>query len=952
MSTSKGGKFDFFPPIKPTGEVALGARNAATSSQARVARQSGGKATTVPLRDAVAKNPKRQLNPTYKGRMHQQQKAADNAGRLLSQSALVTNVEDEDLQGGIISLIERGLVPPSFDPTAIINGPGNTVGPISVAPASLHKHVDQFKRTEILTRDVDLGALLNVKLDIDSIERTVNPEPVRAQPAMPQPVLPPSVTPPKGPTPDVVAPDVEELNKRRDDSRTYAELLDVYSLHEFIVRKGQTLRNTPEFTSFQRSYGPQWGAINEVISHLEALLKSYGVPLAYVDGKKVALLASVDMGIPSKDELLHCLANRAEVEPLTVSTAQQYAQAQHGHDVAASKIQSVFRMRTQRKRYQHLRAATLAARLIQRQWAVHRGHTKTRKTLQIQREALIARWRHSMQTFASDWGRIKQSRRVIVHVPSLSYSAVQCANMPFYQQMQRAQLPRLTDLSDDNVEIILVSPLKFEHEALQYYYSMLKASGVRSPETRVVVLVPENVERLPKHVSLTKAALCSQRLMKVLASVIRGKTAFLVPGVVGPDEQMFAARLNLPMLAPEPRTAQVLATKSGAKTVFESADTMIPVGAHNIRSEAELYGALARLVAEYPEYPRWLVKLDAEHSSRGHAYLDVRRLRALEDASETDTPQIIAERVHTELTESAGKRFKLINTLAYPEWAAYAQMVQTMSCCIEAVPAEVASAVMANVMIEPDGTAKLLSVQQQICSPQYVCIGALHPQTTAPFEAIRDSAMSIATAAFRKRIVGYVTIDFIVFRKAGNLLRLWAVDLDIRLTNSAAMHGLAMLTTGATYDHTTGTCVVRLRNEAGVATNNVAPLHYAYSGVMYHPYISALRHTVFFQMCRQRGLSYDTQTRAGAVFHLLDTLLCNCLGVLTVGTSTAHCAALLLDCVDFLVQQLNAANATTDESLSNIQHVAVAARNVSQRAAGDKRRRAAAAASSTSLHSM
>lgn len=31
----------------------------------------------------------------------------------------------------------------------------------------------------------------------------------------------------------------------RDDPRSYTELLDLYSMHEFIIRKGKALRNTP-----------------------------------------------------------------------------------------------------------------------------------------------------------------------------------------------------------------------------------------------------------------------------------------------------------------------------------------------------------------------------------------------------------------------------------------------------------------------------------------------------------------------------------------------------------------------------------------------------------------------------------------------------------------------------------------------------------------------------------
>ena len=181
----------------------------------------------------------------------------------------------------------------------------------------MHKHVEQFKRHEVLTADLDFGSMMNVRVDIDEIERSETPPPPPPEPAPPA----------KPTTADATA---EASPKEREDARTYAELLDLYSLHEFIIRRGAALRTTPEFVSYQRSYAAQWGAINQVIGHLEALLKEFGVPLAYVDGKKLAKLAAVDLGAPSRDDLLNCLANRGDVEPLMVSQAQVFKQGERG----------------------------------------------------------------------------------------------------------------------------------------------------------------------------------------------------------------------------------------------------------------------------------------------------------------------------------------------------------------------------------------------------------------------------------------------------------------------------------------------------------------------------------------------------------------------------------------------------------------------------------------------
>lgn len=38
------------------------------------------------------------------------------------------------------------------------------------------------------------------------------------------------------------------------DARDYNELMDEYSLHNIIIRKGKCLDETPEFISFKRTY--------------------------------------------------------------------------------------------------------------------------------------------------------------------------------------------------------------------------------------------------------------------------------------------------------------------------------------------------------------------------------------------------------------------------------------------------------------------------------------------------------------------------------------------------------------------------------------------------------------------------------------------------------------------------------------------------------------------------
>ena len=47
--------------------------------------------------------------------------------------------------------------------------------------------------------------------------------------------------------------------------RDYNELMDQYSLHQIIIRKGEILDTTPEFISFKRTYLNKWGSVSFVL---------------------------------------------------------------------------------------------------------------------------------------------------------------------------------------------------------------------------------------------------------------------------------------------------------------------------------------------------------------------------------------------------------------------------------------------------------------------------------------------------------------------------------------------------------------------------------------------------------------------------------------------------------------------------------------------------------------
>lgn len=91
---------------------------------------------------------------------------------------------------------------------------------------------------------------------------------------------------------------IEGETEEETKAREYNELMDAYSLHQFTIRKGKCLDQTPEFISFKRTYITKWGAISYIIHLLEKMLSNYEVPTAIVQGKRLMQLATEDLKKP------------------------------------------------------------------------------------------------------------------------------------------------------------------------------------------------------------------------------------------------------------------------------------------------------------------------------------------------------------------------------------------------------------------------------------------------------------------------------------------------------------------------------------------------------------------------------------------------------------------------------------------------------------------------------
>ena len=114
------------------------------------------------------------------------------------------------------------------------------------------------------------------------------------------------------------------VSKAVKQIRGYNELLDKYSLYQFIIRYGKTLDTTPEFESFQRTNIACWGAISSVIHSLEILMGNYSIPIAHINGQAIVSLAKQEVLQFTIEDLLNCVDNNESVKQMMNEPGRRY----------------------------------------------------------------------------------------------------------------------------------------------------------------------------------------------------------------------------------------------------------------------------------------------------------------------------------------------------------------------------------------------------------------------------------------------------------------------------------------------------------------------------------------------------------------------------------------------------------------------------------------------------
>lgn len=741
---------------------------------------------------------------------------------------------------------------------------------------------------------------------------------------------------------------MEELSKNVEKIRGYNELLDTYSLHQFIIHKGRTMRETPEFISFKRVAQEIWGSVEEVIKALETLLTRFFVPLAYIDGQRLMGVAAMDLAWFSTADLLSCIVNEDQVSALIRRPGQRY-KGKDRKRKAATTLQGFFRMCLHRNRYAKFRHHGASAIVVQQAWRVYLSQQKLKRRMKELRELQQERWDAQMLRLKDRWHEIRASRRMVIHVPSCSIDERSRLRADNFSVKQNLQLSRLCGILDSNVDVIYVSPFELTADVSQYFMKLLELGGVANASARVKLVFPEQATRFPAHFSLASVLLYSPHCLRRIKRFIKGKEAYLVMGMPGPEDKRLAMALQAPILGMDPDGALPLLTKSGNKRFFMKADVNVPTGSYDIYDGEELMFSLAKLILAHLEQNVWLLKIDYDQFGAGVASVDVSTLSVLRDIRrEKRSPEFwkqpgvrdtAARQILTELERTLPSLFRAWYPEVYPSYSVFLQDVAQFGVVVEAAPAGILGSVRANLFVEPSGEIHLTSTQDLVTSTstgaavhQRRTIGYAFPQTVAPYEAIRGASNAIARRLVdQSQVFGYVSVDYLVFEDAHKAPRLWALALYPFLTDSAASFATFHLLNRGALNPATGLYHLTaappeaqserkgsFKGGASLSSSEFITREAQFSALerlgtqrsyivneyIFHPNVSTMPYRSFFQTCRLHGVCFDVERAVGTVFLLADSLTAGVFGVLCVGETNAQAIKYLRTALEVIAREV------------------------------------------------
>jgi len=818
-------------------------------------------------------------------------------------------IEEKDAKKGILSLLQRGLIPHTAEITL-------DPAPVNLKRLVLHDHHDSNKQSTYHNDSCkgDHRFMKSAKNDLDI--QTLSSSYMKHE----NKKYPSENTYTSKETLSLKLYELPLDNSNQNDDKNSEvvsfEAKKLSNNHNLQIIKG-VIQPSDKLSLFKQKNFFHLVGIQEVLDQISNLCSIFSIPVAHVNMKRLVELASqYDLEQnPNKYELISVLDNHDEVTSLMLSPGRRYLAAD-GKDAAATTIQSTYRRFTARKKYLVYRKQRWAAALIAVSWLMSRRRANFQNKVKVLKTSWLHNYKIRRKSLATNWKSIQSGPRVVLHVPSFSYSQQSRLFIDNFHQFQNYQIGRIFDILDQNVHIIYVTPTDLEGDLESYYEQMLNMrasveSGtpevIEKLQDRVTFVYPENaIKFMAYNLSLAKVLYYSPNALNRIKMLIQGQNAYYVPGFLSDDDLAVTDFLNIPIFGSEPNITQLYSNKSGSKRVFKGADVAGPPGDFDIYTANQLNESLAKLICSNPNVTKWLIKIDNTFDGRGIAVFDVKenlpcygymmkQVKKFGDKWKFKWAQEeVLSQILYQLPVALDTNADTVDKSVYPVWVSFLDEYLRVGGVIEACPPSESTAITVDMTIEPTGVVKMNSCGDQIhAESPFKCYATTVPQTSVDPEKLSGICNKIAVACRDRGVIGHFSVDFVTFIDEKTLeQKVWATDLTLHYSDQLALTTCMTFISRATFNASAAILQVpaskpepKLFKEVHDDNQEEQQRYAVLSSKLFHTNLQLVHQHVFLLMCKSHGIGFDVRDNSGTFFVLYQTEVRNKIGMVVISES-------------------------------------------------------------------
>ena len=510
--------------------------------------------------------------------------------------------------------------------------------------------------------------------------------------------------------------------------------------------------------------------------------------------------------------------------------------------------------------------------------------TRPAPTLGLTPDQITVRYSGLQAKLVPLWKSIASLNRdpqTIVVVPSITLDAL---NMPpaVLQAMEERFLFMLFLLRQPNARMIYVTSRPILPDVVDYYLGLLPGVIPAHARARFFNSVPHDSTLRPLSLKLLERP----RLLAQIRDLIPDKDrAHLVPYNTTELERDLAIRLGIPMYGADPRHFE-LGTKSGCRKLFGRAGVSYPLGAEDLRTEADVIGALTRLRSARPQVRSAMVKHNEGVSGAGNAVVNLSDMPAPGDKAERAA---LLERLKSMKFESARQNYDMY----------MAKLAELAGIVEERVIGEEIRSPSVQMRITPLGQLEVLSTHDQVLGGPsgQSYLGCRFPADPAYAAVITREAVKVGQELVGEGVLGRFAFDFVVVRN-GAAWTPYAIELNLRKGGTTHPFLTLQFLTDGRYDPESATFTPPSgRPKCFVATDHLES----------ELYRGLLPQDVFDIMVRH-GLHFNQTRQTGVVLHMLTALSeRGRLGLTAVGETQEEADEIYHRAVDVIDREAEAA---------------------------------------------